>query len=77
MSDRHLFWSDNFYVGSDNVRCLTVILSTANYINELILTPLRPFDIKCKILGMYFRASRRVSFSYFPKVAFDNVCVYE
>ena len=28
MSDRHSFLSDNFYVGSDNVRCPTVILST-------------------------------------------------
>ena len=28
MSDRHSFSSDNFYVGSDNVRCPTVILST-------------------------------------------------
>ena len=29
MSDRHSLSSDNFYVGSDNVRCPTVILSTA------------------------------------------------
>ena len=29
MSDRHLFLLNNFYVGSDNVRCPTVILSTA------------------------------------------------
>ena len=28
MSDRHSFLSDNFYVGSDNVQCPTVILST-------------------------------------------------
>ena len=28
MSDRHSFSSDNFYVGSDNVQCPTVILST-------------------------------------------------
>ena len=28
MSDRHSFLSDNFYVGSDNVRYPTVILST-------------------------------------------------
>ena len=35
MSDRQSFSSDNFYVGSDNVRCPTVILSTA-VINETI-----------------------------------------
>ena len=34
MSDKHLFSSDNFYVGSDNVQCPTFILST----EELILT---------------------------------------
>ena len=30
MSDRHSFSSDNFYVGSDNVQCPTVILSTVD-----------------------------------------------
>ena len=29
MSDRHSFSLDNFYVGSDNVRCPTIILSIA------------------------------------------------
>ena len=33
MSDKHSFSSDNFYVGSDNIQCLTFILST----EELIL----------------------------------------
>ena len=30
MSDRHSFSSDNFYVGSDNVQCPNVILSTGS-----------------------------------------------
>ena len=38
MSDRHSFSSDNFYVGSDNVRCPTVILSTRIIITILITT---------------------------------------
>ena len=54
------------------------------YANELILALFSPFDIKCKILTFnvknlqnIFRASRRVSFPFFPKVALDNVCVWE
>ena len=46
------------------------------YVSELILTP---FDIKYKkmhdaknLWKCIFRASRRVSFSYFPKALFDN-----
>ena len=35
MSDRHSFSSDNFYVGSDNVRCPTVILSIVYFGNLL------------------------------------------
>ena len=35
MSDKHSFSSDNFYVGSDNVRCPTVILSTDGMKNFL------------------------------------------
>ena len=44
-------------------------------VNELILTPFNPFDIKCKkfnaknLWKCIFRASRTASFSYFPKVA--------
>ena len=55
------------------------------YVNELLLTPLNPFDIKFKKLSLMqkilwkciFRASRRVSFSDFPRVALDyggDVC---
>ena len=36
MSDRHSFSSDNFYVGSDNVRCPTVILSTALSVQTIV-----------------------------------------
>ena len=48
------------------------------YVNELLLTLFSPFDIKCKKLNAknlwkcVFRASRRVSFSYFPKVALNH-----
>ena len=44
-------------------------------VNELILTPFSPIDIKHKNLISYtltlifFRASRKASFSYFPKTA--------
>ena len=48
------------------------------YVNKLILTPFSPFDVKCKKLNAknlwkcIFWASRRVSFSYFPKIALDH-----
>ena len=56
------------------------------YVNELLLTPLSPFDIKFKKLSLMqknlwkciFRASRRVSFSDFPRVALHyggDVCL--
>ena len=50
---------------------------TTTYVNELISTLFSPFDIKCKkhngknLWKFIFRASRMVSFSYFPKVALD------
>ena len=50
------------------------------YVSELILIPFSPFDIKCKMLNAedlwkcIFTASRRVRFSYFPKVALDLSC---
>ena len=37
MSDRHSFSLDNFYVGLDNVRCPTVILSTDIYTHTDIM----------------------------------------
>ena len=48
------------------------------YIDELLLTLFSPFDIKCKKLNStnlwkcIFKASRRVSFLYFPKVSLDH-----
>ena len=47
------------------------------FVNELLLTPFSPFDIKCKKVNAknlwkcIFKGSRRVSFSYFPKIALD------
>ena len=50
------------------------IAKPQSYVNELMLTPFRPIDIKCKIIDIkcIFRASRRVSFSNFPRVALDH-----
>ena len=51
----------------------------ATYVSELILTPFSPFDIKYRkrnaknLRKCIFRASKRVSFSNFPKVALDHV----
>ena len=45
------------------------------YVNELILTPLSLFDITINAKYLWkciFRATRRLSFSYFPKGALDN-----
>ena len=44
------------------------------YINKLILTPFTPFDIKCKKFNVkkFFRVSRRVNFSYFPKITLNH-----
>ena len=50
----------------------------AIYIIELILPPIRPFDSKCNKLNAknlwkcIFTASRRASFSYFPKVVLNH-----
>ena len=47
------------------------------YVNELILTPFSPFDIKSKKLNVknlwkcIFRASRRMIFSYFSNTVLD------
>ena len=43
-------------------------------VSELQLTRFSPFDIKCRkpYSGNFFRASKRVSFSYFPKVALNH-----
>ena len=51
------------------------------HVNQLILTPFSSFDIKGRILNLmwktsgisFFKASRSVSFPYFPKVALDIV----
>ena len=49
-------------------------------VNDLILAPFCPLDIKCKNLNKFnaknlwkciFKTSRRVGFSYFPKFALD------
>ena len=49
------------------------------HVNDLILTPYSLFDIKCKNLNLMWKTwkciFRRVSFSSFPKVAFDSVSV--
>ena len=54
--------------------------NTTIQVNELVLTPFSPFDFKCKKLNVknlwkcicIFRASRRVSFSYFSNTALDH-----
>ena len=63
MSDRHLFLSDNFYVGLDNVQCPTVILSTGiiqqqlfQYIEKLLSPFLcgyrKSFSTQTAVLGL-------------------------
>ena len=48
------------------------------YVNELILTPFSPFDIKCKkrnvknLWKCIFMVFRKVSFSDFPNTALDK-----
>ena len=68
----------NVCVPLPNIYYTKIYSKATIYVNELILTPFNSFDIKCKKLNAknlwkcIFRASRRVSFSYFPKVAFDH-----
>ena len=53
----------------------TVFNKAIIYVNELILTPLSPFDITVNAKYLWkciFRATRRLSFSYFPKGALNN-----
>ena len=49
------------------------------YINELILTPFSPFDIKCKKINLMWKTSGNAFLGYlgqifsdFPKVALDH-----
>ena len=55
-----------------------VYIKAAIYVHELILTLFGPVDIKCKkpnaknLWKRIFRASRKVSFSYFPTVALNH-----
>ena len=57
--------------------CTKIYDKATIYANKLILTTLSPFDLKCKkrneknLWKCIFRASRRVNFSYFQKVALD------
>ena len=64
------------------VPLLSILQKTYNkvpiYVTELMLTPFSTFDInykKCNAKNFWkciFRASRRVSFSYLPKIALDH-----
>ena len=53
----------------------TVFNKAIIYVNELILTPPSPFDITVNAKYLWkciFRATRRLSFSYFPKGSLNN-----
>ena len=66
------------YVGFDKMKQLHINLNVTISVNELILTPFSPFDIKCKkrnaknLWKWIFRVSRRKGFSYFLNTALDH-----